>query len=124
MRLENLQFEFDVDEQDALTHPIELSKEEFIAAIISSAVEDDFDQSQIRKMCDSQQWDQTVVFRCHGIIGGIGASYSFFLTFLKLILFRKYKTRTTSLHKICDRCGSWTLASKHQPQICERFEQS
>lgn len=72
MRLENLQFEFDVDEQDALTHPIELSKEKFIADIISSAVEDDFDQSHIRKMCDSQKWDQRVVFRCHGIIGGIG----------------------------------------------------
>ncbi|RFU30229.1 hypothetical protein B7463_g6105, partial [Scytalidium lignicola] len=48
------------------------SKEEFIATTMSSALEDNFDYSHIREVCDAQQWDSTVVFTCHGIIGGIG----------------------------------------------------
>ena len=49
-----------------------LSKHDFINAAISSAVEDGFDNSHISAMCNDQEWDDTVVFTCRGIIGGIG----------------------------------------------------
>ncbi|KAH8820195.1 hypothetical protein F5884DRAFT_39693 [Xylogone sp. PMI_703] len=49
-----------------------MSSQEFIAAAMTSAQEDNFDHSHIRAMCDAQQWDPSVVFTCHGIIGGIG----------------------------------------------------
>jgi hypothetical protein len=73
MRLEHLQFELDLD--DASGRIIELSKDEFISAAINSAVQDNFDHTHVRKMCDAQEWDPTVVFTCHGIIGGIGKSF-------------------------------------------------
>lgn len=77
MRLGHLQFELDLD--DPPGQIIELSKDEFITATINSAVEDNFDHTHIRKMCDAQEWDPTVVFTCHGIIGGIGKSFRILL---------------------------------------------
>lgn len=69
-------FQFDLAEDERLKgfprYDSNLSKDEFVAAAISSAADDGFDYSHIRNMCDNQEWDNTVVFSCHGVLGGIG----------------------------------------------------
>jgi hypothetical protein len=51
-----------------------LPRENFIAGAMNAAINDAFDYSHIQAICDHQQWDSTVVFTCHGMIGGIGTS--------------------------------------------------
>ena len=76
IRLGYFQFEPTETERlkDTSKYNIDLSKEDFVAAAINSAVGDDFDYSHVSAMCDDQQWDSTVVFTCHGVIGGIGTT--------------------------------------------------
>ncbi len=47
-------------------------RDEFIETSIRTALEDDFDYSHIRAVCDASPWDESVVFRCENIEGGIG----------------------------------------------------
>lgn len=58
--------------EDGSEGRIVLSQKEFVTAAISTTVEDDFDYSDIRKLCDAQSWDDTVVFKCLYVEGGIG----------------------------------------------------
>ena len=55
---------------------IEIPKESFVRTAINSAVEDDYDSTHIRAMCDAQPWDSSLIFDCWGIIGGIGNAHS------------------------------------------------
>ncbi|KAH7346260.1 hypothetical protein BKA65DRAFT_477475 [Rhexocercosporidium sp. MPI-PUGE-AT-0058] len=48
------------------------SKEDFITQAMSSAIQDDFDYGYIADMCDEQEWDDSIVFECQNLIGGIG----------------------------------------------------
>ena len=59
-----------------------MSKDEFIAAAMDAVVEDDYDYSHLKSMCDDQPWDSTVVFTCHGVIGGIGKMHSYLIHWL------------------------------------------
>lgn len=52
-----------------------MSKEKFVAAAVESGLDDSFDYTPIKTLCDAQIWDPSVVFTCHGIIGGIGKRY-------------------------------------------------
>ena len=70
----NLEFAESKPAEDASRHENSLSKENFIAEAMSSAAEDDFNSYYIRAMCDAQEWDPTVVFTCHGVIGGTGTA--------------------------------------------------
>lgn len=49
-----------------------LSKEQFVATAVDTSINDSFDDTSIRLLCDVQIWDPSVVFTCHGVIGGIG----------------------------------------------------
>jgi len=53
-------------------HGFRLSKETFVAAAAEAARGDDYDDTSISEMCSAQTWDNSVVFTCHGLIGGIG----------------------------------------------------
>ena len=53
-------------------HDTRLSKEEFVVAVTELARGDDYDDTSIKEMCNAQSWDKSVVFTCHGLIGGIG----------------------------------------------------
>ena len=74
IEVSHVQFELGSNEglEDGSRYNAAMSKEDFIDAAINSAVEDDFDDSHIRAMCDCQEWDSSVVFTCRGVIGGIG----------------------------------------------------
>ncbi|KAH7410646.1 hypothetical protein BKA64DRAFT_638309 [Cadophora sp. MPI-SDFR-AT-0126] len=73
LRMQSL--ELDLDEQEAWSYDTRIenwSKEDFVAEAMSAAVEDDFDYGYIAEMCDEQKWDDSVVFECQNLIGGIG----------------------------------------------------
>ncbi|KAH8602693.1 hypothetical protein B0O99DRAFT_531841 [Bisporella sp. PMI_857] len=57
---------------DSTSENISLSRDDFVAAAVESAIENDFDDSPIRELCDATVWDRSVVFYCHGVIGGVG----------------------------------------------------
>ena len=69
-------------------HDIVLSKEEFVVTTIEAARGDHYDDTSIRQLCSAQNWDNSVVFTCHGLIGGIGKQTlsSSFPSLLKHIL--------------------------------------
>ena len=62
---------------DQANHNPTLSKEGFVVAATEAARGDDYDDASLREMCSGQSWDKSVVFTCHGLIGGIGKHYSF-----------------------------------------------
>ncbi|KAH6714165.1 hypothetical protein BKA61DRAFT_674777 [Leptodontidium sp. MPI-SDFR-AT-0119] len=73
MRMEN--FESGLDEHAEWKEDTRIerwSKEEFISQAMSSAIQDDFDYGYIAQMCEEQQWDDSIVFECQNLIGGIG----------------------------------------------------
>ncbi|KAG9240319.1 hypothetical protein BJ878DRAFT_526763 [Calycina marina] len=49
-----------------------LSKDDLMLAVTKVARGDDFDDTSIQELCEAQRWDDTVVFSCHNLIGGIG----------------------------------------------------
>ncbi|KAL2069416.1 hypothetical protein VTL71DRAFT_14095 [Oculimacula yallundae] len=73
VRIRNYDFQMDETngwEDDMMG--VTWSEEEFITQAMSSAIEDDFDHGYIADMCAAQEWDDTVVFECQNLIGGIG----------------------------------------------------
>lgn len=77
MRMENLDFKSDEHTEWRDDTRIERwSKEDFITQAMSSAIQDDFEYGYIADMCDDQEWDDTVVFECQNLIGGIGETSS------------------------------------------------
>jgi hypothetical protein len=111
--LGNTGFEVGSEKGDASEWATRISKEDFIEAAISSAVEDDFDDSYIAAMCGSQEWDNTVVFDCRGMIGGIGMMVHASWICLKLTICRKHQTGVASLLEILDIRWSWTHNACH-----------
>lgn len=103
MRMEN--FESGLDEHAEWKEDTRIerwSKEEFISQAMSSAIQDDFDYGYIAQMCEEQQWDDSIVFECQNLIGGIGEipsepSYDSTLTEN-----REFKAGDTALHTLCD----------------------
>tara|TARA_R110002060_G_scaffold36630_2_gene47631 strand:+ start:713 stop:1021 length:309 start_codon:yes stop_codon:yes gene_type:complete len=77
LRMQSL--ELDLDEQATWNYDTRIekwSKEDFITEAMSAAVEDDFDFGYIAEMCDEQEWDDSVVFECQNLIGGVGMTVS------------------------------------------------
>lgn len=118
--------ELDLDEQAGSNDNTRIerwSREDFIGDSMSSALQNDFDHGYIAEMCDEQEWDDSVVFECQNLIGGIGmtvcnASCSSILT-----KDRKLEAGNTALHAICYRRGSWIGASRDPSQTGRRLEQ-
>lgn len=80
-----------------------LSEDDFIAAAIETAVEDDFNDGPISELCAAQEWDSSVVFTCRGIIGGIGTRIS------PLELLHTYSWQSGNIRQELLHCIRYTI---------------